>query len=115
MLAEARWLTLQALPYGQAMPYHAFLPLLCTVLGVQEHADPSQQQQALQTHLAACAPSLAAEAPFLAHLLGISGTPEAHPSLTPEVQRRRVQQTCLQVLVQQAEVAPLGVLVEDGH
>jgi DNA-binding winged helix-turn-helix (wHTH) protein/class 3 adenylate cyclase/ABC-type cobalamin transport system ATPase subunit len=115
MLAEARWLTLQALPYGQAMPYHAFLPLLRTVLGVQEHADSIQQQKALQTHLATCAPSLAAEVPFLAHLLGLSGTPGGHPLLAPEVQRRRVQQACLQVLVQQADEAPLGVLVEDGH
>jgi predicted ATPase len=44
MLAEAHWLTLQALPYGQAMPYHAFLPLLRNVLGVQDHTDPIQQQ-----------------------------------------------------------------------
>jgi tetratricopeptide (TPR) repeat protein/class 3 adenylate cyclase len=114
-LADARWLTLQALPYGQAMPYHAFLPVLRTVLGVPEHADPLQQQQALQTYLAVCEPSLAAEAPFLAHVLGLPGALAAHPPLAPEVQRRRVQQACLQVLVQQADAAPLGVLVEDGH
>jgi DNA-binding winged helix-turn-helix (wHTH) protein/class 3 adenylate cyclase len=63
--ADARWLTGQALSYGQTIPYHAVLPLLQTVLGVQKHANPAQQQQALQTHLVALDPSLAVEAPFL--------------------------------------------------
>ncbi len=37
-LGAARWLTIQAFSYGQAMPYQAVIPLLRTVFGVVETA-----------------------------------------------------------------------------
>jgi class 3 adenylate cyclase len=114
-LADARWLTLQALSYGQATPYHAILPLLRTMLGVVDTAPPIQQLQAIRTRLAAIAASLAADTPLLAHLLGVPLEMESLPALTPDAQRRRLQQVCLQVLLHQATATPLGLLVEDGH
>jgi len=48
-LGPVRWLTVQALSYGQAMPYHAVLPLLRTLLGVVDTATPAQQRQAIHT------------------------------------------------------------------
>ena len=111
----ARWRTVQALSYGQAMPYHAVIPLLRTVLGVADTASPTQQRQAIHTHLAALDPALAADTPLLVLLLGVSVTAAELPALDPEVQRRRLQHACCQVLLQQATDAPLCLLVEDGH
>lgn len=108
-------LTTQALSYGDAIPYHAFLPLLRTLLGVITTDLPAQQWQALHTRLASLPPALAADAPLLAHLLGIPLDAESLPPLTPDAQRRRVQQACFQLLVQQAAHAPLCLLVEDAH
>jgi predicted ATPase len=114
-LGAARWLTVQALSYGQAMPYHAVLPLLRTVFGVVETADPAQQHRAIQTRLAGLTPALTEDAPLLAQLLGIPLAHEDFPALSPEAQRRRLQHICLQGLLQQAAAGPLGLLVEDGH
>ena len=114
-LGAARWLTVQALSYAQTMPYQAVIPLLRTVFGVMETADPAHQHQAIQTRLAALTPSLTEDAPLLARLLGVPLAPEALPALSPEAQRRRLQQACLQGLMQQAADSPLGLLVEDGH
>jgi len=114
-LADAHWLTVQALSYGQTMPYHAFLPLLRTMLGVVDIAPPPQQREAIHTRLAAIEPALAVDTSLLAHLLGVPLETETLPALGPDMHRRRVQQACLQVLVQQAAAAPLGLLVEDGH
>src|SRR4029453_19110180 len=105
----------QALSYGQATPYHAILPLLRTMLGVVDTAPPIQQLQAIRTRLAAIAASLAADTPLLAHLRGVPLEMESLPALTPDAQRRRLQQVCLQVLLHQATATPLGLLVEDGH
>jgi predicted ATPase/DNA-binding winged helix-turn-helix (wHTH) protein/class 3 adenylate cyclase len=111
----ARWHTLQALSYGQAMPYHAVIPLLRTVLGVVDTAPPARQCQAIRTHLTAIDPALAADTPLLALLLGVPVTAEELPALAPEAQRRRLQHACCQVLLAQATDAPLCLLVEDGH
>lgn len=108
-------MTAQAFAYGQTMPYHVLIPLMQTVLGVIETDAPTQQYQALCAHLAAIDASLVADAPLLALLLGVSLESEQFPVLTPEVQRRRLQHACLQVLLQQAVDAPLCLLVEDGH
>jgi class 3 adenylate cyclase/DNA-binding winged helix-turn-helix (wHTH) protein len=110
-----RRLTAQTLSYGQAMPYHALLPLLRTLLAVTPADTPEQQYQALHARLAAIAPTLAAETPLLAHVLGVPCAADQLPALTPEVQRRRVQQACLQVLTQLAATIPLCLLIEDGH
>jgi predicted ATPase len=114
-LGAARWLTVQALSYAQTMPYQAVLPLLRTVFGVVETADPAHQRQAIQTRLAALTPPLTEDAPLLAQLLGVPLAPEGLPALSPEAQRRQLQQACLQGLIQQAADSPLGLLVEDGH
>jgi predicted ATPase len=114
-LGAARLLTAQALSYGQAMPYHAFIPLLRTLLGVVETEPPAQQHQAIRAYLAAIDPSLAADASLMARLLGVPLAPEELPSLTPEAQRWRLQHASCQVLVQQATDIPLCLLVEDCH
>jgi class 3 adenylate cyclase/tetratricopeptide (TPR) repeat protein len=114
-LGAVHCLTVQAFSYGQAMPYHALIPLLRTLLGLQEAEPPAQQYQAVCARLEAIDSSLAVDAPLLALLLGVSLAPEQFPVLTPEVQRRRLQHACLQVLLQQAVNAPLCLLVEDGH
>jgi predicted ATPase len=111
----ARWRTIQALSYAQAMPYHAVIPLLRTVLGVVDTAPPAQQRQAIHTRLAALDAVLAADTPLLALLLGIPVPAEELPALAPEAQRRRLQHACCQMLLQQATDAPLCLLVEDGH
>jgi DNA-binding winged helix-turn-helix (wHTH) protein/class 3 adenylate cyclase/predicted ATPase len=111
----ARWHTAQALSYGQAMPYHALIPLLRTVLGMTDTAPSTQQLLAIRTHLTAIDPSLAADTPLLARLLGFPVSTEDLPALAPEAQRRRLQHICCQVLLQQAADAPLCLLVEDGH
>jgi tetratricopeptide (TPR) repeat protein len=114
-LADVRWLTMQALSYGQAMPYHAVLPLLRTVLGVVETEPPAQQYQMLQTRLAAVDPLLVADAPLLAHVLGVPLESEPLSALAPDAQRQRLQHACLRLLLAQAADTPLGLLVEDGH
>jgi hypothetical protein len=114
-LTEARCLTLQALSYGQAIPYHAVMPLLRTVLGVVDTETPTQQRQAIRTRLATLSPTLAPDALLLAHMLGVPLETEPLPVLAPDVQRQRLQHACLQVLVQQAITTPLCLLVEDGH
>ncbi|MGH8069558.1 MAG: AAA family ATPase [Candidatus Entotheonellia bacterium] len=111
----ARWHTAQALSYGQTMPYHAVIPLLRTVLGVADTASPTQQRQAIRTHLEVIDPTLAVDTPLLALLLGVSVAAEELPALASEAQRRRLQHACCQVLLQQATDAPLCLLVEDGH
>ena len=58
----ARWHSVQALSYGQAMPYHAVIPLLRTVLGVADIASPTQQRQAIRAHPGGDRPQLAADA-----------------------------------------------------
>jgi len=61
MRGAARWLTAQAFSYGQVVPYHAFLPLLRAMLGMQE-TDPSpQQREAIRTWLADLDPVLAVD------------------------------------------------------
>jgi tetratricopeptide (TPR) repeat protein len=114
-LGEARRLTAQSLSYGQAMPYHAIIPLLRTVPGVVEATASSEQHQAIHTRLGAIDSGLASDASLLAQLLGVPLETEPLPVLAPEAQRRRLQLACLQVLVQQAADTPLCLLVEDSH
>jgi DNA-binding winged helix-turn-helix (wHTH) protein/class 3 adenylate cyclase/predicted ATPase len=111
----ARWRTAQALSYGQAMPYHAVIPLLRTVLGMADTEPPAQQCQAIRTHLAAIDAALVADTPLLALLLGVPVPAAELPAIEPAAQRRRLQHACCQVLLQQATDAPLCLLVEDGH
>jgi predicted ATPase len=114
-LGPERQLTAQTLSYGGTMPYHAVIPLLRRLLGVVSTDAPAQQRLALHTRLTTLAPTLAADAPLLASLLGVPLDAEPLPALSPEAQRRRLQHACLQVLVQQAVDTPLCLLVEDGH
>src|SRR5262249_36816320 len=103
------------LSYGQSMPYHAMIPLLRTVLGLTDHATPEHQWQAIRACLAAAQPSLTADAPLLAHLLGVPLESESLPALPPEEQKRRLQHACVQVLLQHAAAQPLCLLIEDLH
>ena len=52
-LCNARLLTMQALSYGTAMPYHAWRPLLRTLLGIDPHDTPEQQRHQMDLSLAA--------------------------------------------------------------
>jgi class 3 adenylate cyclase len=114
-LTEGRRLQAQTLSYGQAMAYHAIIPLLRTLLGLTNHDTPQQQRQHLRACLAAAQPSLAADEPLLAHLLGISLELDQLPTLPPEEQKRRLQHACLQVMLQHAAEQPLCLLIEDLH
>ena len=114
-LGAVRWLTAQALSYGQTMPYHAVIPLLRTVLGVGDTATPPQQCQRIREHLAAMDAALAGHTPLFAHMLGIPLETEALPALAPEAQRQQLLHACLQVLGQQAAEGPLCLLIEDAH
>lgn len=53
---EGRWLTAQALSYGQAMPYHAMTPLLRNMLGIIETDDVAYQYEIIRTQLATLTP-----------------------------------------------------------
>jgi class 3 adenylate cyclase len=55
-LAEACALQAQALSYGQAMPYHAFIPLLRALLQVGSHDTSQAQRQQIRTQLYALHP-----------------------------------------------------------
>jgi predicted ATPase len=105
-LTEGRRLQAQTLSYGQSMPYHAIIPLLRTVLGLTDHDTPQQQHQHLRACLAAALPALAADAPLLAHLLGVPLEPDQLPTLPPEEHKRRLQHAAEQ---------PLCLLIEDLH
>jgi predicted ATPase len=58
---------------------------------------------------------IAEDEPLLSHLLGIPPDAEPLPTLSPEVWKRRLQQACQQVILQQAAERPLCLLIEDGH
>jgi hypothetical protein len=57
-----------------------------------------EQRHAIRACLAAAQPSLAADAPLLAHLLGVSLEAEPLPSLPPAEQKRRLQHACVQAV-----------------
>src|SRR5262249_50376976 len=114
-LPAGHTLAAQALSYGQAMSYHALLPVLHTVLGLSDQDTPQQQRQALRAWFTAVPPALAADAPLLADLLGVPLETAALPSLPPEEQKWRLQRACVQVLLQSATAQPLCLLIEDLH
>jgi class 3 adenylate cyclase/tetratricopeptide (TPR) repeat protein len=114
-LAEGRTLQAQALSYGQAMPYHAFIPLLRALLQVSSDDPPDSQRRQIRTRLQALHPALAEDEPLLSHLFGIPLDAEALPGLSPEAWKRRLQHVCQQVILQQAAGRPLCLLIEDGH
>ncbi|MGE3537546.1 MAG: AAA family ATPase [Candidatus Tectimicrobiota bacterium] len=114
-LPAGRTLHAHTLSYGQAMPYHALLPLLRTAVGLADGDPPQQQRQTLQACLAAAQPPLTADEPLLAHLLGVPLEPDHLPPLPPEEQQRRLQHACLQVVLQHAAAQPLCLLIEDLH
>jgi class 3 adenylate cyclase/DNA-binding winged helix-turn-helix (wHTH) protein/tetratricopeptide (TPR) repeat protein len=114
-LTEVCTLQAQALSYGQAMPYHAFIPLLRALLQVSGDAAPPGQHQHISTRLHALHPQLAKDEPLLSHLLGIPPDAEPLPRLSPEAWKRRLQHVCQQVILQQAAERPLCLLIEDGH
>jgi adenylate cyclase len=111
----ARWLTMQALSYGQTMPYQALLPLVRTLFGIAETDDPAHQRQAIRTHLLHLSPALPEAAPLLMHMLGVPLESETLPALSPEVRRRRLLHACEQLILQQTSQSPVCLLVEDGH
>ena len=112
-LAAANTLEVQALPYGRSMPYHAFIPLLHSLLGLTGSAEPWQQRQQICTQLAAIEPALAHAEPLMAHLLGIPLESDQLTPVTPAEQKRCLQRACQQVIVQQATAKPCCFLVED--
>jgi tetratricopeptide (TPR) repeat protein len=114
-LPAGHTLAAHTLSYGQAMPYHALLPVLRTVLGLSDHDTPQQQRQAIRAWLTAVQPALAANAPLLADLLGVPLEADALPHLPPEEQKRRRQHAYVQVLLQSATAQPLCLLIEDLH
>src|SRR5262245_10193876 len=114
-LPAGHTLAAQALSYGQAMSYHALLPVLRTVLGLSDQDTPQQQRQALRAWRPAVPPALAAAAPLLADLLGVPLEAEALPPLPPAEHKRRLQHACVQVLLAHATAQPLCLLLEDLH
>src|SRR5262249_19083390 len=90
-------------------------PLLRTVLGLTDHDAPAPQRQAIRACLAAAQPSLATDAPLLAHFLGVPLESEPLSALPPEEQKRRLPHALLQVPVQPAAAQPLCLLIEDLH
>jgi class 3 adenylate cyclase/DNA-binding winged helix-turn-helix (wHTH) protein/tetratricopeptide (TPR) repeat protein len=114
-LAEACTLHAQALSHEQAMPYHAFIPLLRTLLHVSSNDALDDQRQQIRTRLHTIDPRLAEDEPQLLHLLGISPDAEPRPSLSPEAWKRRLQHVCQRLILSQAAERPLCLLIEDGH
>lgn len=114
-LAEASTLQVQAVSYGQAIPYHACIPLLRALLQVSGNDPPHGQRRQIRTWLQALHPRLAEDEPLLSHLLGIPLDAEALPRLSPEAWKRRLQHLCQQLILQQAAERPLCLLIEDGH
>jgi class 3 adenylate cyclase/DNA-binding winged helix-turn-helix (wHTH) protein/tetratricopeptide (TPR) repeat protein len=114
-LAEACTLRAQALSHGQAMPYHAFIPLLRALLQVSGNDALYDQRQQIRTRLHTIDPRLAEDEPQLLHLLGIFLDAEPLPSLSPEAWKRRLQHVCQQLILSQAAERPLCLLIEDGH
>jgi predicted ATPase len=114
-LIEARTLQAQTLSYGQAMPYHAFIPLLRTLLGLRGNDDPSDQRQQIRARLQALHPKLVDDEPLLSHLLGVPIEPDQLPNVSLEARKRRLQSACLRLIMQYAADRPLCLLIEDLH
>lgn len=114
-LAEACTLQAQALSYEEAMPYHAFIPLLRALLQVSDDDPLYGQRQQIRTALHAIHPRLVEDAPLLLHLFGIPVAGEPLPNLSPEAWKQQLQHVCQQVILQQAAARPLCLLIEDGH
>ena len=85
-----------------------------TLLGLSETA-AAGQVETIRSALEAIDASLADEAPLVASVLGVPLAPEELPALPPEVQRRRLHQACLQVVLHQATTTPVCLVMEDGH
>jgi class 3 adenylate cyclase len=98
-LAEACALQAQALSYEQAMPYHAFRPLLRALLQMDSHDTPHGQRQKICARLHTLHPRLAEDEPLLSHLLGIPVDAEPLPNLSPEAWKRRLQDGCQQLIL----------------
>jgi predicted ATPase len=114
-LAEACTLQAQALSYGQAVPYHAFTPLLRTLLQVSGDDAPPEPRQQIRTRLQALHPTLVENEPLLSHLLGVPLDAQAPPHLPPEAWKRQLQHVCQQLILHRAAERPLCLLIEDGH
>jgi class 3 adenylate cyclase/tetratricopeptide (TPR) repeat protein len=115
MLGEACTLQAQALPYGQTVPYHAFIPLLRALLRMNGDDAPHNQRRQIRTRLQDLHPVVAEDEPLLSHLLGIQPDAEELPRLSPEAWKRRLQHVCQQLILAQAAEQPLCLLIEDGH
>jgi class 3 adenylate cyclase len=114
-LAEASALQAQTLSYGQAMPYHAFIPLLRALLQVRDDDAPHGQRQQIHTRLHTIHPRLIEDELLLSHLLGIAVDAASLPNLSPEAWKRQLQHVCQQVILHPAAESPLCLLIEDGH
>jgi class 3 adenylate cyclase/tetratricopeptide (TPR) repeat protein len=104
-------LEVQSLPFGRSMPYHAFVPLVRTLLGEPLAPEPTRQQ--IRSQLAALDPALAENEPLLTDMLGLPIDTGQLPRWSPEEQKQRTQHTCLQVIVRLAAGQPICLLVED--
>jgi predicted ATPase/class 3 adenylate cyclase len=112
-LGTVETLEIQSFPFGRSMPYHAFVPLLRTLLGVAKPLDPEPTRQRLRSQLAALDPTLAENEPLLADVLGLPVDTDQVPHWSPEEQKQRVQHTLLQVIMPPAAEKPRCLLVED--
>lgn len=114
-LHDARLLTMRALSYGAAIPYHALLPLLRDLLGIGQQDGAEEPSRQIHLSLAALSPSMVEDAPLLMDLLGLPGVCEADLAVASDVGKQRLQKTCIQLMLQTASHRPVCLLVEDGH
>jgi predicted ATPase len=79
-LTEACTWQAQTLSYGQAMPYHTFIPLLRALLQVSGNNPPHGQRRQLRARLHTLLPRLAEDEILLSHLLGSPWTRKHSPA-----------------------------------
>jgi class 3 adenylate cyclase/DNA-binding winged helix-turn-helix (wHTH) protein len=83
-LWAGRTLHAQTLSYGQAMSYHAMIPLLRNLVGLTDQDTIPQQRQCVRSYLAATSPTMADDELLLANLFGIPLALDHLPAWSPE-------------------------------
>jgi class 3 adenylate cyclase/tetratricopeptide (TPR) repeat protein len=108
-------LTTSCVQYESTTPYHAFRPLLRSILGVELNGDPASNRDRLTGRLVELDPELAPWSPLLAAALDVdmTSTPEVD-ELEPSFRRARLHGVVSAVLAKLLD-HPTFILFEDVH
>jgi predicted ATPase/DNA-binding winged helix-turn-helix (wHTH) protein/class 3 adenylate cyclase len=105
----------RCLSYGQAMPYHPIIDLLCANCGITEADSPAAIAGKVRMGLQELGMDVEASAPYLLRLLGVKEGAERLVGFTPEAIKARTFETLRQMSLHGSQRRPLVCEIEDLH